>query len=71
MQPDATPITLDDIIMFLHNEAECQTLTEKDITRCVMLAYEMGVTSGRGEAYTLLADVRTLLEKEERNRHAS
>ena len=39
-------MTLDDIITFLHDESECQTLTEKDITRCVLLAFDLGMAAG-------------------------
>ena len=39
-------MTLQDIITFLHDESECQTLTEKDITRCVLLAFDLGMAAG-------------------------
>lgn len=42
-------MTLEDIIVFLDNEAQRQTLTEQTIRRCVLLVYEMGIEQGKQE----------------------
>ena len=42
-------MTLDDIIDFLHDESQGQTLTRKDIERCALLLHDMGNAAGQGE----------------------
>ena len=44
-------MTLQDLIDFLRDESEEQTLTETAIARTVLLAYELGLEQGRKEAH--------------------
>lgn len=39
-------MTLQDLIDFLRDEAQEQTLTEQAITRCVLLAFDLGMAAG-------------------------
>lgn len=39
-------MTLQDLIEFLCDETERQTLTEQAITRCVLLAFDLGMAAG-------------------------
>lgn len=43
---DTAPVTLKDIIDFLNDQAKAQTLTEQDVTRCVLLAFDLGMDAG-------------------------
>ncbi len=46
-------MTLEEIVLFLLDESQEQTLTEATIRRCILLAYNMGV-----EGLTHLSDLR-------------
>ena len=39
-------LTLQDLIEFLRDETERQTLTEQAITRCMLLAFDLGMAAG-------------------------
>ena len=49
-------MTLQDVIDFLYDEAQEQTLTRRDIERCVLLVHDMGVTEGRSTVTPPLSD---------------
>ena len=40
-------MTLQDLIEFLRDETERQTLTEQAITRCILLAFDLGMAAGK------------------------
>ena len=50
-------MTLQDLIDLLLDETRAQTPREVDITRAVLLAYELGLAQGRHEAHGERAQV--------------
>ena len=61
-RPVQGPVSLDTLLNCLRDAAQAGTLTEQELTRGVLAAYELGVTSGRGEAWGLLTEVRAALD---------
>lgn len=51
-------MTLEDIIQFLDDEQQRQTLHERTIRRCILLAYELGMEAGKAERMPAAQAVR-------------